>query len=126
MATEQGILAKVFHHSCWQWRGRSGGGGVRASGPSRRELDVIHGLLPSGLQLGGDLAFRLGFRVVQQFHSGASHGRRELVLYRHFITKPSKTKRCRNSAAFRFGWTDQFCSGNPPAAAKLMNQWPAR
>ena len=35
-------------------------------------LVVIQGLLQGGLELGGDLAFQLGFQVVQQPHSGAS------------------------------------------------------
>ena len=33
-------------------------------GPVAEGLAVIQGLLPSGLQLGGDLAFRLGLRAV--------------------------------------------------------------
>ena len=33
---------------------------------------VIQGLLEGGLELGGDLAFQLGFQVVLQSHSGAS------------------------------------------------------
>ena len=35
-------------------------------------LVIIQGLLQGGLQLGGDLAFQLGFQAVQQSHSGAS------------------------------------------------------
>ena len=35
-------------------------------------LVVIQDLLQGGLELGGDLAFQLGFQVVQQPHSGAS------------------------------------------------------
>ena len=35
-------------------------------------LVVVQGLLEGGLELGGDLAFQLGFQVVQQSHSGAS------------------------------------------------------
>ena len=35
-------------------------------------LVVIQGLLEGGLELGGDLAFQLGFQVVLQSHSGAS------------------------------------------------------
>ena len=37
-----------------------------------KRLVVIQGLLEGGLELGGDLAFQLGFQVVQQSHSGAS------------------------------------------------------
>ena len=35
-------------------------------------LVVVQSLLQGGLELGGDLAFQLGFQVVQQSHSGAS------------------------------------------------------
>ena len=35
-------------------------------------LVIVQGLLEGGLELGGDLAFQLGFQVVQQSHSGAS------------------------------------------------------
>ena len=35
-------------------------------------LVVVQRLLQGGLELGGDLAFQLGFQVVQQSHSGAS------------------------------------------------------
>ena len=35
-------------------------------------LVVIQDLLEGGLELGGDLAFQLGFHVVQRSHSGAS------------------------------------------------------
>ena len=35
-------------------------------------LVVVQGLLEGGLQLGWDLAFQLGFQVIQQSRSGAS------------------------------------------------------
>ena len=37
-----------------------------------KRLVVVQGLLEGGLELSGDLAFQLGFQVVQQSHSGAS------------------------------------------------------
>ena len=57
-------------------------------------LVVARGLLQGDLQLGGDLAFQLGFQVVQQSPNGASPVGRG----RHctpIITKPPKTKRYR-------------------------------
>ena len=59
-------------------------------------LVIVQGLLQGGLELGGDLAFQLGFQVVQQSPSGASPvGRSGLSLYPHLTTKPPKTKRYR-------------------------------
>ena len=46
-------------------------------------------LLEGGLELGGDLAFQLGFRVVQQSHNNASPVG-GWALYPHLITKPPR------------------------------------
>ena len=62
-----------------------------------KRLVVVQGLLQGGLELDGDLAFQLGFQVVQQ--SLAAHLQRGVgrALYPHFITKPPKTKRYRGA-----------------------------
>ena len=45
------------------------------------------------MQSDKDLAFQLGFRVVQQSHSDASPTGAGRALYPYLITKPPKTKR---------------------------------
>ena len=89
-------------------------------------LVIIQGLLQGGLELDGDLAFQLGFQVVQQSPGCTSPVGLGRALYPHLTTKPPETKRYLIAWPGLSGFRSLFHNAGETSGLRFSAGGPAR